>query len=312
MKLKDLKINKGKFTITSNLTIIDKTTYLRLEINDGTLIVINMFSNDPHYETFEKLPHDALLLVDIELEYKGKNSGNYDTYQIHSVKVKERPSLVDVVDINKLKNELRNIIHNIENVQLKNLICNVFADKELAELFFNVPCTERSAYSFKGGILAHSVRVCRLIDSISDTFDNWEHNNGGFNEKLDTDLLKTVAILHDIGRSKMHLFNVDNVIEKTLEGELISNTEESVLIFKEAAKETDLTKEQIMVIQHIISASGSNSQCLPRTKEALVFNQIEKLDIIMGNFEYMQRVNIGNEFQKLLDKNYCLIDFNEI
>jgi len=312
MKLKELKNNKGVFTVTSNLTIVDKGTYLRLELCDGNMVVINLFPNDAVYQTFNQMPHDALLLVDIQLEYKGKNTGGYDTYTIHSVKPKERPSLVDVVDVDVLKNELRSIINGIQNKELKKLVCNIFADTELAEKFFTTPCTEKSAYSFKGGILAHTVRVCRLIDSIAGTFGNWNYNKGGFNENLDIELLKTVAIIHDMGRAKQYVFNSEDIVEKTLEGELLSNTEESVMIFKEAVKDTNLTSEQVMIIQHIISSSGANSQCLPRTKEALVFNQIEKLDIIMGNFEYMQRVSIGNEFQKLLDKNYCLIDFNEI
>ena len=32
----------------------------------------------------------------------------------------------------------------------------------------------------------------------------------------------------------------------------------------------------------------------------------------MGNFEYMDKVSIGDDFQKLLDKNYCLIEFNDL
>ena len=104
------------------------------------------------------------------------------------------------------------------------------------------------------------------------------------------------------------------MIEKTLEGELLSSTELSVNLLNELINENNIefSEEQKVLLQHCISASGNNSQCLPRTKEAMIFNYIEKLDTIMGNFEYMDKVSIGDDFQRLLDKNYCLMEFEDV
>ena len=106
----------------------------------------------------------------------------------------------------------------------------------------------------------------------------------------------------------------DEKIEKTFQGELLSSTEISVNILNELIQQhnIDISSEQKVLLQHCISASGNNSQCLPRTKEAIVFNFIEKIDTTMGNFEYMDKVSIGDDFQRLLDKNYCLIEFNDL
>ena len=313
MKLSEVKDKKGIQSLTVNLLVIEKQGYLRLELSDATRIVINIFSNDKNYDIYNQLEKDTLLLVDIQIEYTGKNPGGYDTYNIVSIETKERPSLIDVVDINSLKNELRSIISNIENPILHDLLFAFCKNKEFLDKFFIAPCTEKSAYSFKGGILAHTVRLCKLIDSITSTYSAWNYNKGGFNGILDTELMKTIAIFHDAGRAYMYEIH-DEKIEKTFQGELFSSTEISVNILNELIKEykIEISEEQKTLLQHCISSTGNNSQCLPRTKESIVFNYIEKIDTTIGNFEYMDKISIGDEFQRLLDKNYCLIDFDDV
>lgn len=313
MKLSELKNNKGIHTLTTNLLVTEKNGYLRLEFSDATKVTMNIFNNDKNYDIFNQLEKDKLLLVDAEMEYVGKNSGGYDTYNVVSLETKERPSLIDVVDIDVLKGELRNIIMNIQTPVLHDLLFAFCKNKDFLNKFFQAPCTEKSAYSFKGGILAHTVRLCKLIDQIAQTYDSWNYNKGGFNGTIDTELLKTIAIFHDAGRAYVYEIQ-DEMIEKTLEGELLSSTELSVNLLNELINENNIefSEEQKVLLQHCISASGNNSQCLPRTKEAMIFNYIEKLDTIMGNFEYMDKVSIGDDFQRLLDKNYCLMEFEDV
>ena len=313
MKLVELKQTNGVHTITTNLLVSQKNNYLRLEFSDSSRIVINIFSNDKNYEEFDKLEKDVLLLVDVGLEYKGKNTAGYDQYEISSLTTKERPSLIDVVNVEELKTELRNIIMEIENPELKELLFSFCKDKAFLQKFFEAPCTEKSAYSFRGGILAHTVRLCKLIEKISETFESWNFNKGGFNGRMDEELLKTIAIFHDAGRALCYQI-VDEKIEKTMDGELLSSTELSIKLLNKLVDENELslTEEQLILLTHCISASGSNSQCVPRTKEALIFNMIEKMDTIMGNFEYMDKVSIEDDYFRLLDKNYCLINFEDV
>lgn len=67
-----------------------------------------------------------------------------------------------------------------------------------------------------------------MIDSISNTYEAWDANKGGFNSTLDTELMKTIAIFHDAGRAYMYDID-DEKIEKTFQGELLSSTEISVI-----------------------------------------------------------------------------------
>lgn len=313
MKLSEVKNNKGVQSLTTNLLVTEKNGYLRLEFSDSSKVVMNIFNNDKNYNIYNQLEKEKLLLVDVEMEYTGKNTGGFDTYNVISLEIKERPSLIDVVDIDYLKNELRQIISNIQNPIFHDLLFAFCKNKEFLDKFFIAPCTEKSAYSFKGGILAHTVRLCKLIDSISNTYELWNTNKGGFNSRLDTELMKTIAIFHDAGRAYMYNIN-DEKIEKTFSGELLSCTEISVNILNELIQQhnINISSEQKILLQHCISSSGNNTQCLPRIKEAIVFNFIEKIDTTMGNFEYMDKISIGDDFQRLLDKNYCLLNFDEV
>ena len=89
----------------------------------------------------------------------------------------------------------------------------------------------------------------------------------------------------------------------------------SVDLFKEILSNTkaNLLEEQKTILEHAIgSAKGSienGSVCTPRTKEAEIFAAIERIEVTMGNFEYLQRTNIGDEFQKLFNKQYYVEDF---
>ena len=292
--------------------MVEKSGYLRLEFSDSTKVIINIFNNDKNFDLFNQLEKDKLLLVNVEIEYTGQNTGGYDTYNIKSLETLNRPSLIDCVEIEKLKKELRDIIMNIEDTNLHNLLFAFCKDKVFLEKYFTAPCTEKSAYSFHGGILAHTVRLCKLIDNMSETYSTWNFNKGGFNERVNTELLKTIAILHDAGRAYVYEINEEK-IQKTLKGELLSSTELSVNLLNELMKDetVELSEEQKIILQHCISASGSNSQCLPRTKEAIIFTYLEKLDTMIGNFEYMEKVRLDDDFQRLLDKNYCLIEFED-
>ena len=313
MKLKELKDTKGSHSLTTNLLVTEKNGFLRLEFSDSSKVVINIFNNDKNYDIYNQLEKDTLLLVDVEMEYTGINAGGFPTYNILSIETKDRPSLIDCVDSDVLKNELRNIIMDIKDPNLHKLLFAFCKNKNFLDKFFTAPCTEKSAYSFKSGILAHTVRLCKLIDNLSETYSSWNYNKGGFNGQVDVELLKTLAIFHDAGRAYAYSIN-DEKIEKTFEGELLSSTEMSVNLLNELIRDENIEflDEQKVLLQHCISASGCNSQCTPRTKEAIIFNYLEKIDTVMGNFEYMEKVSIGDDFQRLLDKNYCLIEFEDV
>jgi 3'-5' exoribonuclease len=312
MKIKDLKTNKGAHSILTNVTVTEEITktnkkYLKVILDDGDKAVIMIWDNDAKYEEYKKLGENAL--IEANLEFIKTNSAGYDEFKIHDFTLKKRPSLTDCVEIERLKSELRQILSSIENKELKSIAYSLCKNKELLEKLFLAPATEKSAYSFRGGLLAHIVRTCKSVEAIASVYNNWDFNKGGFNEGLDKDLLIICAILHDVGKIDYYEFNGDTV-QKTFKGELLEDSYMSAIILRDVLNNSKLTEEQKVLIEHaVISAKGTlnfGALTTPRTKEANVFHMLERIDSMMGNFEYMKRVSLGDDFQKLHEKQYCL------
>lgn len=317
-KITSLKKLKGVQEVLCNGNVSEEIgksgkPYLNLILSDDNdNISIKIWNNDGRYESISKIPINSLL--EVKVEYTGVKNG-YDQYILHDYKIQTRPSLTDCVEIEGLKDELREIISNeIDNEEIKDLIFDLFKDEKLKELIFSAPLTEKSGYSFKGGLLAHIVRTCRLTLVISDVYDNWKFNKDGFNAKLNKSVLLASAILHDVGVG-VTLEIVDDVVRKTYKGNLNESSYYSAKILIDLLKESKILDEKKDYLEHVVtSAKGKlayGALNTPRSKEAVVFHEIERIDSVMGNFEFMDRVSFG-EFAKLGEKQYCLIDFNEI
>ena len=324
MTLKELKINNGLNIISCQLIITEEISqkgenYLKLEFSDTSKIFVNIFNSNEHYNEYRNLGLNKFLYVSIQIEFKGTNSNGFDEYNLYSIDVIEQPSLVDCVDIPNLINELRKICAGIKDTNLRELIFAMwkYKNKELLNKLFECPVTEKSAYSFKGGTLAHIVRTCKLCDAIGEVYNSWNYNLNGYNERINIDFLKTIAIFHDLGKAEKYYFE-NNQINKTFKGELLSESELSINLFRDIIStfKIQLLEEQIILIEHAIAAAKGNIELgailNPKTKEAELFAQIERIECTMGNFEHLQRTNIGNDFQKLFNKTYYTGNYEDL
>lgn len=324
MRLNDIKNNVGQVTLKCQLLITEERTtkgdnYLKLEFSDRTKLYINIFNSNSKYQEYLSLGTNKLLFVEVTLEFRGINNQGYEEYNLYNITKLEMPSLVDCVDIPRLIDELRVIVANITDVNLRTLVFAMctYKNKELLNKLFECPVTEKSAYSFKGGTLAHIVRTCKLCDAIAPVYNDWTFNLNGFKETINTDLLKTIAIFHDLGKAEKYYFE-NNQIQKTFKGELLSDAEISVNLFRDILKTANiqLMEEQVVMLEHAIASAKGKTEtgaiCEPRTKEAEIFAAIERIECTMGNFEYLQRVNMGDEFQRLFNKQYYTENFSDV
>lgn len=317
-KLKDLKTLTGSQEVMCNGSVKEEITktgkpYLNFTLSDDdTTIYLKIWSNHDKYKEIQEIKNQSLLQINISFD--GVKNG-YDQYTLEDFKVLTRPSLIDCVDIIVLKDELINIIKTeIEDEEIKKLIQDLFKDTSFNEKIFTAPLTEKSGYSFKGGLLAHIVRKCELSLAIADIYDKWEYNKDGFNAKLNKSVLIASSILSDIG-SVFCLDIIDDAVVKTFKGNLNESSYYSAKILIDLLKDSEMLDEKKDYLEHVVtSAKGRLSYGAintPRTKEANVYHYIQRIDSLMGNFEYMERTSFG-EFSKLGEKLYCNVNFDEL
>ena len=282
--------------------------YLKLEIEDSTEKA-NFFiwDSDVLFNEIKSVIKPGSY-IEADVEYVKTDKKGYKEYKIHSLKPCEKPG-ENSLDIDGLKKELKKIMNSIENEALQKIVKTLFRREDVLKTFFIAPCTEKSGYSFKGGTLAHTVRRCMLIDAVLPVFANWSFNTDNIVTQLNRDVLITVGILSDIG--SCFFYDVENSsIKKSLDGELFEYSYLTMKIVMNEIENSELNDNQKRLLAHaLLSSRKFGSDTAPRTKDAVVFSAINKLDADVANFEHLQRNNLGSDFGKILEKVYCLLDF---
>lgn len=289
--------------------------YVAVMLDDGFEgITINIWDNNKKFEEFRDI--DGLQLCEAVVKYKGSNKG-FENYDIVSYKLLERPSIIDCVEVEKLKEELKRFIMNeIKDEDIKNILFNLCADKDLLNSLFITPISDKNGYSFKGGALAHMIRTCQLINAVTSVYDAWDYNKGGFKVSLNSSLMIATAVFQYIGNTKVYKFTKTGTIEKTYEGELNGSAYYGDKILTNIIQNSNMPDAKKEAFIHSITASRGSLQfgavTTARTKDAIAFNKISELDMLMGNFEHLDRISLGHNFGKLSDKQYCLDDFSDL
>lgn len=282
---------------------------VRLTDNTGTAFA-NVWSNLPIAPVIESIEDGEY----VKAEVVCTGYSQYINVEIKNIEKIERPVEL-VVDIEALKQELRNVFKSYTDRNLYQLVNNVFNRPDVKEAFFTAPASQMSAYSFDGGLLAHVIRLIRLSETVCSVFNNWNHNMDGFVSKLNIDLLKTACMLHDVG--KIHAYKKKGArVDKTSEGELFEDSYLSMKIILEELSKIEIPDEQRFVLEHVIGASKGKQNFgalfIPRSREAMAFHLIESLDVQMANFEFLDRTaGADQEFVQLFQKTMYLGSFDE-
>ncbi|MCK4956785.1 MAG: HD domain-containing protein [Candidatus Cloacimonetes bacterium] len=248
-----------------------KANYLRLTLADKTgSMVGNVWSNaDTFSEKFKE--GDVVRIKAIVISYKGK-------YQLNINVIKplfpEEYNLADFIastdkDINKLSDKLFLFIDSIKNNYLKEMLLNIFEDKEFYSKFAQAPAAKSWHHNYVGGLLEHTISVATICDFSSHHYP------------VDRDLLLIGAILHDIG--KVREYSLKSSIDFTAEGRLVGHIPlGDQLVCEQAAKINNFPQGLLMKLRHLILAHHGEyefaSARLPQTIEAVLLHQADNLD----------------------------------
>ena len=319
MKLYEIKAKGQGDVLASYFSTVEvaknKKKYLKIKLclADDT-IYINIFEDDDKYEELSKIPDGAVLELDIN--YLGKN-GAYENYSINSYVIKKKERITKIVDNKVIKQELRKHFNSIENEDkyLYSLLVSVYGDAELKGKIFDAPNSEQGNYAFRTGYATHVVRLCNLVEVVGAMYNNWSFNLDGNNTRLSIPLLKTASILHDIGKVLAYEMVEGETVKKTFKGELHEDSLLSFEILLKHLSQSALTDEQKTFLKHVVASSKEKQSFgaidTPRTREAIAFALLERLDSSMATMENIDRQALG-EFHQLYQKNYCLVNYDDL
>lgn len=127
----------------------------------------------------------------------------------------------------------------------------------LPETFFDKLKEEITPHFEETGCheIEHTERVYRLCLTIAKT------------EKVDLDILKAAALLHDIARKKQEEMK-----------DAICHAEEGAKMAKEILAKTEFPKEKMEAVSYAISVHRYSAKIKPNTKEAEILQDADRLD----------------------------------
>ncbi|KJS01578.1 MAG: hypothetical protein VR68_04730 [Peptococcaceae bacterium BRH_c4a] len=182
-------------------------------------------------------------------------------------------------DTGEMLAELRGMVDSVKNRHLRKLLLCFFEDEKWVADFCTIPAAKANHQAYLGGLLEHTLNVARASVSASRLYP-----------RLDTDLLVTGSILHDIG--KIQEYSCDRYIDFTDEGRLLGHIVTGVgevdrrigSLEGEDAFPGDLR----LKILHIITSHHGlyewQSPKKPKFPEAAVIHILDMLDTVVDAF----------------------------
>lgn len=185
-------------------------------------------------------------------------------------------------DIRAMMRSLKEILKEIRDPYLHKLVETFLSDRVFLEGFKRAPAAKNFHHGYIGGLLEHTLSVCRLAKSITDHYS-----------QLDKDLMITGAFLHDIGKIKE--FRSHTTIEYTDEGRLLGHlvlgvamADEKIERVKNFPIDTALRLKHLILSHHGQYEFGSPKR--PKFLEAFALHLIDDLDAkINGLSRFMEQ-----------------------
>ena len=175
----------------------------------------------------------------------------------------------------------------VANPWLHRLLNTILGDPQTAARFKRAPAAKLMHHAYLGGLLEHVISLCDLARLVA-----------GHYPELDTDMLMTGAILHDIG--KLDELCYERGIHYSVEGHLLGHiVMEIELVGRAMDAITDFPSELKTLLKHLLASHHGHyefgSPKLPMTREALVFSFLDDLDSKMGAARAALAADSGDE-----------------
>ena len=101
-------------------------------------------------------------------------------------------------DLDELDGFLEHLVSEVYDTGYRTLLNSLIGDAEIRTAFRRTPCTRNGHHAYLGGLLEHTVAVATLARELCD-----------LHRRLNSDLLLTAAIVHDLGRTREFTYGAE-------------------------------------------------------------------------------------------------------
>ncbi|MGO9792609.1 MAG: HD domain-containing protein [Solirubrobacteraceae bacterium] len=140
-------------------------------------------------------------------------------------------------DLDELDGFLEHLAREVYDPGYRGLLDGLLADHELRVELRRAPCTRAGHHAYLGGLLEHTVAVATLARELCD-----------LHRRLNSDLLLSAAIVHDIGRVREFTYGAE--IGLTEEGRLLGHVAIGTQMLHERAGALD--QQRWLTLAHCV------------------------------------------------------------
>jgi 3'-5' exoribonuclease len=171
-------------------------------------------------------------------------------------------------DLDELDGFLEHIAGEVYDRRYRALLDGLLSDASFRAEFRRAPCTRAGHHAYLGGLLEHSVAVATLA-----------HELCQLHPRLNSDLLLTAALVHDVGRSREFTYRAEFGL--TPEGRLLGHVSIGVQMLSERSVAAGLDDQRRLALLHCVLCHHGPSLA-PGGKfsssEALALYRVNALD----------------------------------
>jgi 3'-5' exoribonuclease len=178
-------------------------------------------------------------------------------------------------DLDELDGFLEHLAGEVYDRTYRALLERMLADVELRAAWRRAPCTRAAHHAYLGGLLEHTVAVATLA-----------HEACQLHPRLNSDVLLTAAIMHDLGRTREFTYGAE--IGLTDEGRLLGHVVIGAQMIAERSTALDEPR-RLAVLHCILCHHGAASAPGGRfgSPEALALYRLNALDAsVKGALEH--------------------------
>ena len=179
-------------------------------------------------------------------------------------------------DLDELDGFLEHLAREVNDPGYRRLLDGLLADRRFRVEFSAAACTRAGHHAYLGGLLEHSVAVATLAQELA-----LGH------PRLDSDLLISAAIVHDIGKTREFTYGAS--IELSEEGRLLGHVQIGLRLLRERA-EGVLDEPRMLALEHcVLCHHGADAAPGGRfaSVEALALHRLNMLDAsVKGALEH--------------------------